>query len=718
MKKPSFKNFFKSSKVVDKKKTKRNYILGGSIFTLIVLGVVVPIFAVNNSTAQRPALPGDAPLFNFINGRNSDQVTSTVDSVLNQGVLKEVKKQEEVFTKWSNAYSEFLYEQERKASENLANVFKVESGFSSKPSEFTNPLKKIDEIRASERKELDDAKRNIQLQQGPANWEAEWLKQLRENDKYGKKGNEEDALEFLVQKKIKNDAYRRFDPQILSSLNVDDLKKVASRDIMDIHDNTKVFIKKGQPLFPFAFDGTNLKQNVVFHSNDSTNKSARVYTTRSFINEHRNVENLAKRYLERFGKLYSVSTLTLPGKSNDAKPEERYVLSKADFTKLISYSAFNPDRQLGDATNNNTGVDLILNKAKNYKGVETLFSNISAETRRQADIDQHIINVASVNSSKNGRGFVGFGSLLDVSTKTSDLLSLTILGGIFKVAEIDATNIKNPLDTFIEKVKENFPGLLPDAAPNVSDVAKTNREISQKIQDMSKEEFDIKIKKIFEATFTTPKDFNGREILQKRMAYYKKATDTDKNEYWVVLDDKGLNIVKKHEVSTMDEFWNYLKNDLYHSLHSSSSTQRVGFDTPKLLKYFSNDTFAAQGTFSNAEFEKFYREKYSNLTVENFNSEKENARAHFLRNITNHDFSNQSKEVEKIRKFIESEKDKNTYVELNDENIFKLKYPNNDINTKQSEPEKTVDSMKSFFENILYPMFFDVFGSRRLKGDN
>ncbi|UWW01158.1 hypothetical protein NW064_01965 [Mycoplasmopsis felis] len=159
-------------------------------------------------------------------------------------------------------------------------------------------LKSLSEVRKDKIKYLEDQRNNVRQNYPFETFENVWNQKLQ-SDEFGKSKTFDEAVEYLTFKQVENDAKRRYEIEIKQQ-DLSFINRTAKRDIFkqdkngnlikNEKDERIVLFSKDQKVFDFY------KENETYYTDSSIASRVITITTKSFIPEFKNVNNLVSDY--------------------------------------------------------------------------------------------------------------------------------------------------------------------------------------------------------------------------------------------------------------------------------------------------------------------------------------------------------------------------------------------------------------------------------------
>lgn len=427
-------------------------------------------------------------------------------------------------------------------------------------------LKSISKITEEVTKDINELKEKIKKQFGyEKNWEDEFKKELA-SSQYGNAKNEQEAIDYRVTAKLKNEAFRRYQFEINQDFTYSELKAghiVANADTFyTLDDGKKVEIAKKGEIIPLDFAKEN--ENFVLPELDSkelkinTEDEYKVplFVTKSFVKELKNQMRFIPDWIEQ--KQLITSELSLSAAPVKDKSEKPWTVKQDEIIKLFKYTLYSDVDNLETKYKVTLGIDRI----GQFKGIKTIISDTELTDKliQTALNDKKLIEYVSSNTGNAKKigsdGFKNISSYISGDATSYLPFLSTIIGdatvnkSIFKINE--KNNLFSELKTELLDIFSSEPTLKaqltngeftldkndPTFNEKIAEYAKYNEQVDKFIKDMKKEEFDEKVGNIFKKVFGDNADKN------------KISTIYKVNDNFVFVSSSGIKIQNIFELKT------------------------------------------------------------------------------------------------------------------------------------------------------------------------
>ena len=445
---------------------KRKKIILGTTWGIILTGLVTTGITIPVVQAHK-ALPKKTPLL-----RDSDvifEMTLSDGSIykLTYGDVKKldnsINEKAHLASEMNKHLVEYLYEKEYEASlkyEAIYNANKIAANTK------TFALDSVEKVREKITKEITELENKFKEQ---FSYQKKWEEKFKEEiakDAYGKAKTKQEAIDYKVAQKMKDDAFRRYKFEINQDFTYNELKAgyiTANSDVFYTYKGKKIQIAKKGDKIPLPFAKEN--QNYVLPPEDSPELSSNkkdtykvhMFTTKSFDFGLKSID----RFIEAWAKLKQLITseFKLAAKPNKDRTKP-WTVTKDELIKLFSFSAYRSS-QTGK-----TLVDMGINRLAHFKGISSALQNLDGvlkpEDIREALNDQTAIeNISSSTTNAKKFGSEGFKSIEDRASNSDPSTYMSLLSTLISKATSEDKIFKpevkdNLFNTLREKLLEIF----------------------------------------------------------------------------------------------------------------------------------------------------------------------------------------------------------------------------------------------------------------------
>ncbi|MGL5204994.1 MAG: HinT-interacting membrane complex protein P80 [Metamycoplasmataceae bacterium] len=601
--------------VVNPKDKRVKWIFGASIFSLLAIGIGVPLGMAGVQYIAAKPYPPDTEVY---------PGGPTVGDMVEEN--KDKEKIDKNAENIENIIVKKLYNEERDAYlrfEAFVNNTKYQNTNDKVgPTTFgVDVSKSFDDIWKEQEKELNIAKRAIR-ESFPLDWASKWNDELK-SAKYGNSNTDKEAIDFLTKNKAKDAAFARFNTAEINttSWTQADLSLQAKQNITykdDVGDEQ--IIPAGTQMFSSSFLNPNGNNIAIPSERDpiipSSEVKIAVYQTKSYVLKERNPLGRFPDLYNDYFKSANISSVAIPFLQNEDNSEFELSVTQDLLINLFTVSR----AENGDLV-------IPFNTISNFKGANT------SSTTKRIDYDKTNINTLSQSSSNsiNTRKPATTGSSLG-SSKVSPLSTLitseenearafhiaaisamthpTEEVGLFKAKEF------NPINEFLISIlnmtSTTHPGISPriinlveflneqlepfyviDPQPGEEaveftalkksfDLFKYNRDLRTKIRDINSFDFSNTFNKLLTDSFkdenpygefTNGSIFTDVNDVPKKWTVYKIDIDT-----YLYVDTKGLQIYNVESLtgdSTTNPALKMLKSDIQNTIDVGDNPDQV-----------------------------------------------------------------------------------------------------------------------------------------------
>lgn len=445
---------------------KRKKIILGTTWGIILTGLVTTGITIPVVQAHK-ALPKKTPLL-----RDSDvifEMTLSDGSIykLTYGDVKKldnsINEKAHLASEMNKHLVEYLYEKEYEASlkyEAIYNANKIAANTK------TFALDSVEKVREKITKEITELENKFKEQ---FSYQKKWEEKFKEEiakDAYGKAKTKQEAIDYKVAQKMKDDAFRRYKFEINQDFTYNELKAgyiTANSDVFYTYKGKKIQIAKKGDKIPLPFAKEN--QNYVLPPEDSPELSSNkkdtykvhMFTTKSFDFGYKSID----RFIEAWAKLKQLITSEFKLAAKPDKDRTKpWTVTKDELIKLFSFSAYRSS-QTGK-----TLVDMGINRLAHFKGISSALQNLDGvlkpEDIREALNDQTAIeNISSSTTNAKKFGSEGFKSIEDRASNSDPSTYMSLLSTLISKATSEDKIFKpevkdNLFNTLREKLLEIF----------------------------------------------------------------------------------------------------------------------------------------------------------------------------------------------------------------------------------------------------------------------
>lgn len=539
---------------------KRKKIILGTTWGIILTGLVTTGITIPVVQAHK-ALPKKTPLL-----RDSDvifEMTLSDGSIykLTYGDVKKldnsINEKAHLASEMNKHLVEYLYEKEYEASlkyEAIYNANKIAANTK------TFALDSVEKVREKITKEITELENKFKEQ---FSYQKKWEEKFKEEiakDAYGKAKTKQEAIDYKVAQKMKDDAFRRYKFELNQDFTYNELKAgyiTANSDVFYTYKGKKIQIaKKGDKIpLPFAKEGQNYvlppEDSPELSSNKKDTYKVHMFTTKSFDFGYKSID----RFIEAWAKLKQLITSEFKLAAKPDKDRTKpWTVTKDELIKLFSFSAYRSS-QTGK-----TLLDMGINRLAHFKGISSALQNLDGvlkpEDIREALNDQTAIeNISSSTTNAKKFGSEGFKSIEDRASNSDPSTYMSLLSTLISKAtsedKIFKPEVKNNLfDTLREKLLEIFKSEdleLYNFLKNSSNYGEvdfsSSEDYNNKINKFA--EYNARIKKVIERRFEKEKSVIEKEAGEAFRDTFKfdtsSITDPKLKKY---LDGQISSIIK------------------------------------------------------------------------------------------------------------------------------------------------------------------------------
>lgn len=500
---------------------KRKKIILGTTWGIILTGLVTTGITIPVVQAHK-ALPKKTPLL-----RDSDvifEMTLSDGSIykLTYGDVKKldnsINEKAHLASEMNKHLVEYLYEKEYEASlkyEAIYNANKIAANTK------TFALDSVEKVREKITKEITELENKFKEQ---FSYQKKWEEKFKEEiakDAYGKAKTKQEAIDYKVAQKMKDDAFRRYKFEINQDFTYNELKAgyiTANSDVFYTYKGKKIQIAKKGDKIPLPFAKEN--QNYVLPPEDSPELSSNkkdtykvhMFTTKSFDFGYKSID----RFIDAWAKLKQLITSEFKLAAKPDKDRTKpWTVTKDELIKLFSFSAYRSS-QTGK-----TLVNMGINRLAHFKGISSALQNLDGvlkpEDIREALNDQTAIeNISSSTTNAKKFGSEGFKSIEDRASNSDPSTYMSLLSTLISKAtnedKIFKPEIKNDLfNTLREKLLEIFKSEDLELYNFLKNSANYGEVDSSSDYANKFAEYNARIKKVIERRFEKEKSVIEKE---------------------------------------------------------------------------------------------------------------------------------------------------------------------------------------------------------------
>ena len=500
---------------------KRKKIILGTTWGIILTGLVTTGITIPVVQAHK-ALPKKTPLL-----RDSDvifEMTLSDGSIykLTYGDVKKldnsINEKAHLASEMNKHLVEYLYEKEYEASlkyEAIYNANKIAANTK------TFALDSVEKVREKITKEITELENKFKEQ---FSYQKKWEEKFKEEiakDAYGKAKTKQEAIDYKVAQKMKDDAFRRYKFEINQDFTYNELKAgyiTANSDVFYTYKGKKIQIAKKGDKIPLPFAKEN--QNYVLPPEDSPELSSNkkdtykvhMFTTKSFDFGLKSID----RFIEAWAKLKQLITSEFKLAAKPDKDRTKpWTVTKDELIKLFSFSAYRSS-QTGK-----TLVDMGINRLAHFKGISSALQNLDGvlkpEDIREALNDQTAIeNISSSTTNAKKFGSEGFKSIEDRASNSDPSTYMSLLSTLISKAtsedKIFKPEVKDGLfNTLREKLLEIFKSEDLELYNFLKNPANYGEVDSSSDYANKFAEYNARIKKVIERRFEKEKSVIEKE---------------------------------------------------------------------------------------------------------------------------------------------------------------------------------------------------------------
>ena len=500
---------------------KRKKIILGTTWGIILTGLVTTGITIPVVQAHK-ALPKKTPLL-----RDSDvifEMTLSDGSIykLTYGDVKKldnsINEKAHLASEMNKHLVEYLYEKEYEASlkyEAIYNANKIAANTK------TFALDSVEKVREKITKEITELENKFKEQ---FSYQKKWEEKFKEEiakDAYGKAKTKQEAIDYKVAQKMKDDAFRRYKFEINQDFTYNELKAgyiTANSDVFYTYKGKKIQIAKKGDKIPLPFAKEN--QNYVLPPEDSPELSSNkkdtykvhMFTTKSFDFGLKSID----RFIEAWAKLKQLITSEFKLAAKPDKDRTKpWTVTKDELIKLFSFSAYRSS-QTGK-----TLVDMGINRLAHFKGISSALQNLDGvlkpENIREALNDQTAIeNISSSTTNAKKFGSEGFKSIEDRASNSDPSTYMSLLSTLISKATSEDKIFKpevkdNLFNTLREKLLEIFKSEDLELYNFLKNSANYGEVDSSSDYANKFAEYNARIKKVIERRFEKEKSVIEKE---------------------------------------------------------------------------------------------------------------------------------------------------------------------------------------------------------------
>ena len=500
---------------------KRKKIILGTTWGIILTGLVTTGITIPVVQAHK-ALPKKTPLL-----RDSDvifEMTLSDGSIykLTYGDVKKldnsINEKAHLASEMNKHLVEYLYEKEYEASlkyEAIYNANKIAANTK------TFALDSVEKVREKITKEITELENKFKEQ---FSYQKKWEEKFKEEiakDAYGKAKTKQEAIDYKVAQKMKDDAFRRYKFEINQDFTYNELKAgyiTANSDVFYTYKGKKIQIAKKGDKIPLPFAKEN--QNYVLPPEDSPELSSNkkdtykvhMFTTKSFDFGLKSID----RFIEAWAKLKQLITSEFKLAAKPDKDRTKpWTVTKDELIKLFSFSAYRSS-QTGK-----TLVDMGINRLAHFKGISSALQNLDGvlkpEDIREALNDQTAIeNISSSTTNAKKFGSEGFKSIEDRASNSDPSTYMSLLSTLISKAtnedKIFKPEVKDNLfNTLREKLLKIFKSEDLELYNFLKNSANYGEVDSSSDYANKFAEYNARIKKVIERRFEKEKSVIEKE---------------------------------------------------------------------------------------------------------------------------------------------------------------------------------------------------------------
>ena len=534
---------------------KRKKIILGTTWGIILTGLVTTGITIPVVQAHK-ALPKKTPLL-----RDSDvifEMTLSDGSIykLTYGDVKKldnsINEKAHLASEMNKHLVEYLYEKEYEASlkyEAIYNANKIAANTK------TFALDSVEKVREKITKEITELENKFKEQ---FSYQKKWEEKFKEEiakDAYGKAKTKQEAIDYKVAQKMKDDAFRRYKFEINQDFTYNELKAgyiTANSDVFYTYKGKKIQIaKKGDKIpLPFAKEGQNYvlppEDSPELSSNKKDTYKVHMFTTKSFDFGYKSID----RFIEAWAKLKQLITSEFKLAAKPDKDRTKpWTVTKDELIKLFSFSAYRSS-QTGK-----TLVDMGINRLAHFKGISSALQNLNGvlkpEDIREALNDQTAIeNISSSTTNAKKFGSEGFKSIEDRASNSDPSTYMSLLSTLISKATSEDKIFKpevkdNLFNTLREKLLEIFKSEDLELYNFLKNSANYGEVDSSSDYANKFAEYNARIKKVIERRFEKEKSVIEKEAGEAFRDTFKfdtsSITDSRLKKY---LDGQISSIIK------------------------------------------------------------------------------------------------------------------------------------------------------------------------------
>ncbi|MEI2462051.1 hypothetical protein RRG54_01555 [Mycoplasmopsis felis] len=575
-------------------KKKRNWINISILSTLgigVIAGISIPL-AINTTKVnyQEPE-SNDKTIIEYKDGEGNLLYSANVKLISDLLKDNNLLKKEKINDLYRKLIFK-LYEEEVDASETYQRLYNNSlTEFESVRTDIA--LKSLSEVRKDKIKYLEDQRNNVRQNYPFETFENVWNQKLQ-SDEFGKSKTFDEAVEYLTFKQVENDAKRRYEIEIKQQ-DLSFINRTAKRDIFkqdkngnlikNEKDERIVLFSKDQKVFDFY------KENETYYTDSSIASRVITITTKSFIPEFKNVNNLVSDYFNKYN-LNLATSIILPGVQNNNDLTQPFTFDKDNAKdKLIHLLQYSVDKKSDGSPVLNSNLDILKSfKEASYYSLIQENETYKDYEKRKSNYQLYLGALTTTNSTNLGtKGLTTFDELLkddinaaigtqyqEIFENNDNKLPEIDLNKIFKLPSGINNELESKIKEKLEKAKE-ITNTNDSSKFNefVEEIVQVNKYIKQLINGMSNLEFNNFIKSNFNNNFN--KEFNTKSLTS--FAYNVK----DMPGNLLIPSSNGLVLLKNTNILSLQEFNDFIKSDLINILKGNVSYFKLNEKLSKTL---------------------------------------------------------------------------------------------------------------------------------------
>ncbi|QSF13538.1 HinT-interacting membrane complex protein P80 [Mycoplasma sp. Mirounga ES2805-ORL] len=579
-----------------KKKSWKIAVFGGLLTAAIATGITVPLVVTSLNKKEIPALDGTVSVgtFKTLDGKDLPILINDFKDKNKSWdeMSKNPDKHLELVFKLATSY---LYDLESKGSFEYQRFYNASRKGDEDEKRENIALKSIEELQEKYKKQIDDQKRNLKLQDGYDHWEEKFKSYLSTN--FGGAKNEKEAIAYQVEKSIKTDALRSFRLVNYSLKNI--YKRKAQHTIYEIdskgNPTNVVLFNKGDLVYPWFEKNKNYfetsdGETMSFMTDSFIMKTIKQSgkTIKTFDDKYKSASKFIEEYLKNNDPIIT-SQFTLPGVVK-AQKNNKWTINEEMLKKLIYIWPFK------DASSNaKFSYEMVKEGFQDFDKFVEWSNSSNLEERKKALYWTTVLSKLSLDPSevKNNWGTKGISTYLSLLNGSDDdvttMLPLigygdNILGTHEKgfiddkaPKEIDLFNaFKEIQEDIVKEIKEQF----KNSGASTEDISKLNAKLDHNFASASTQiekqavasKYNEEILKFFKNKNNENKQGlyaeKLNEIISNRLAKlfeHKGEKDgenfvssvyklKDENTY-ILLTKEGIKLVKYKNIQDFQNQW-------------------------------------------------------------------------------------------------------------------------------------------------------------------